>query len=83
MEITDAKIIGSMSRYTHNDSIISDHKGKVGASNLRFSNSSPNPYIELALSGGLGLYKVIAVLNGKIHEMATCDPNGIDFMPTT
>jgi hypothetical protein len=82
MQVTNAKLVGAMWLYTHNGVTISNHGGNIGACDQAYGNS-PRPYIDITLSGGQGVYMLIAVVNGVMREMATCGPNGSSITLTT
>ncbi len=82
MQVTDAKLVGAMSSYTHNGVSMLNHGGNIGACDQPFGNS-PNPYINVALQGGQGVYMLIAVVDGVMREMATCGPDGSSLTRTT
>ena len=82
MQMIDAKLVGAYSSYTCNRVAMNNHDGKMGAHDLLFG-STPKPYIDVKLSGGVGEYLVIAVINGVIREMATCGLNVSHLKVTT
>ncbi|CAF1325053.1 unnamed protein product [Adineta ricciae] len=62
--ITDAKLEGLFWVYTHNGVARRSSNGEYGAHDLAYGNS-PKPYVDVVLSGGLGEYKVKAVIDAN------------------
>lgn len=82
MQVTDAKLVGALSSYSHNGVHISNRTSEIGDHDLP-SGSSPKPYIDVNLAGGVGTYLVVATINGVIREMARCGPNVTELRLTT
>mgnify|MGYP007096999654 FL=1 len=81
MQLTNAKLIGALESYFHNGVRIVNHGNNVGAHDLSCGNT-PKPYIDVNLAGGIGVYVVLAVIDGVIREMATCGPDVTNLTPT-
>lgn len=73
-QLTGAMLNGFFWRYTSNGVAINSYNGERGNHDLAYGNS-PSPYIDVALSGGVGQYTIWGVVNGVRQHMGTCGPD--------